>query len=239
MKDEHQVHSPGIQLGIVPSLEHKKEILGNGEPLLRMAYVQRAALLSVTEHIVGVGYDGRELAHQFNALTHKVFTGGVIRILIKGIEFQHAAGKYVHYIVPLQFDDVQKGILLQRHILHHKIVESLKFLTIWKLPRKQKIGHFLEAETFLLDDGIHNIRNLVPAEIQSAFYGLQASILQSFITDHIADICQPHEHSGSILVAQPPLHLLLLEQVCINLGAGLHLVRQLIYQIFTCFHKFS
>ena len=204
-----------------------------------MAYVQRAALLSVTEHIVGVGYDGRELAHQFNALTHKVFTGGVIRILIKGIEFQHAAGKYVHYIVPLQFDDVQEGILFQRHILHHKIVEGLKFLIVRKLSRKQQIGHLLEAETFLLDDGIHDIRNLVPAEIQSAFYGLQAPILKSFITNHISYICQPHEHAGSILIAQAPLHLLLFEQVCINLGAGLHLVRQLIYQIFTCFHKFS
>ena len=133
MQYEHQVEGPGLERSIILALQHKEEVLGKREILLRMAYVKRASLFTVTQHIVSVCDDGRKLAHQLYALTHKVFAGSVIGIRVKGVEFEHASGEYVHNVPALKFNDMQKRILFQRHILHEKIMKLLNFLFIRKI----------------------------------------------------------------------------------------------------------
>ena len=157
VENQHQVESARLQFGVVLALEHEEEVLGEGQFLLRMTDVERTALTAMAKHVESIGYDGRYLAEQFDALSHQVLPGCVIRILVEGVHFQNAAGEDVHDVPAFEFDDVQKGVLLKRHVLDQKPVEFGDFLLVRKVSGKKQIGDLLEAETFLVEDGADKV----------------------------------------------------------------------------------
>ena len=117
VQDQQHVERAGVQLRVVGSLQHIEEILRQRQARLGVADVQGTAVVVVPVHIVRVGDRGRELRDQLDALAHQVVARHVVRILVEGVELHHAAREDVHDVVALQLDDVQDGLLLQRHIV--------------------------------------------------------------------------------------------------------------------------
>ena len=232
MKDEQQVKRTGVQFGEIIALEHVEEVFRKREAWLRVADVQRTAVVVVPVHVERIG-DGRgELRDEFDALAHEVVAGDVVRVLIEGVELHDAARKDVHDIVALQLNDVQDGLLLQGHVVEDQVLESLKFLGVRKASGEQQEADLLITEALLLHDGVYEVLHFVATEIQPSLDGHDGPVVQTLVTDDIADIGESDEHAGAVLITQTPLDIELLEEFRIHPGAGLHLVRELVYQIF-------
>ena len=230
LQNQQQVKRAGIQRRIIITQQHIEEILGKRKFLLGVANVQRFALRLMPEHIVGIGYDGREFGREFNALAHQVVARNIIRRGIVSVELQHTARQYVHDVRTLQLHDVEHRFRHQRHIVHQQPAELLQLLRIWQSARQQEKSHLLKPETSFCQNSACQIRNLVSSEVQFTFYG-NKSFSAAFISHHIAYVGQSYQNAGTVFVAQSALYIQFTKQCCINFYTALHSIGQFVNKI--------
>ena len=60
--------------------EHIKEILGQRETFFRVANVKRAAQSLMTQHVISISNDSRELRDKFDALPHQIIARDVVGV---------------------------------------------------------------------------------------------------------------------------------------------------------------
>ena len=59
LQDKQQVERTGFQIGEI-FFQHMKEVLGDRKVFMRVADMQRTALLTMPVNVVSIGDDGRE-----------------------------------------------------------------------------------------------------------------------------------------------------------------------------------
>ena len=231
MEYQEQVERAGVQFRETVALEHVQEVLRQRKARLRVADVQRTAVVMVAVHVVRVGNGGGELGDEFDALAHEVVAGDVVGVLVEGVELHHAAREDVHDVVTLELDDVQDGLLLKRHVVEDQVLERLELLGVRKPSGEQQEADLLVPEALLGHDGMDEVLHLVAPEIKPALDGKDAPVVLPLVSDDVADVGEADKHARAVLVAQSPLDVEFLEELRIHAGAGLHLVRELVYQI--------
>ena len=101
-----------------------------------------------------------------------------------------------------------------------------------KAAGQQQEADLLITEALLGHDGVHEVLDLIAPEIQFAVDGHEGAVRLALVAHHVADVGQTHEHAGAVFVAQAALDVQFLEQRRIHAGAALHLVGELVYQVF-------
>ena len=133
MEDEQEVKGTRFEICKALSLKHVEEVFGYRVVCLRMADVERATQRLVAQHIVGIRDDGGEFRNKFHTLAHEVVTRCIVGGCVEGVEFQYASRKDVHDVVTLEFDDVENGLLLQRHIVDEQCTKILQLFRVGQL----------------------------------------------------------------------------------------------------------
>ena len=232
LNDKQEVEHASIKLGEVFMLEHIQEVLGYRHILTRMAYMQRTSLHAMTIDVVSISYDSGETRNQFHRLTHQIVAREIVGIWVERVHLQYAARKYVHDVRTLKVDDVNDGLVVERHILVDKLTECIKILFVGQISRKKQIGNLLKTETALIYNRCNKVVKLIATIEQFALGRLQMSVVRSLVAHNITNVGKTNKHTASVLVAQTPLHAILQKQIVVNLARVLNLVRQFINQIF-------
>ena len=232
VQDQQHVQRAGVQLRVVGALEHVEEVLRQRQARLGVADMQRTATVVVAVHIERVGDGRRELGDELDALAHQVLARDAVGILVEGIELQHAAREDVHDVVAFQFDDMQDGLLLERHVVEDQVLEGLELLGVRKAAGEQQEADLLVAETLLGHQGVHEVLDFVAPEIEASLGRHDGAVLLALIAHNVADVGQADQHAGAVFVAQAALDVQLLEEGGIDPGARLHLIGELVDQVF-------
>ena len=177
-----------------------------------MADVQALSLHRVPIAVVRVGDDRRELGDQVHGLAHLVVPGTGVRIRIKGIHLQHAAGEDVHDVGTFQVDDVHQRAVVQGHPGVQELGEGLQFLAVGQFAGQEQVGGlFITEAPPLFQDRLREILQLIAAVVQASVDGLQAAVLLTLVTHDVTDVGQTDQHTGTILVAESAFHAVALE----------------------------
>ena len=128
MQYQQQVKSARVERRIVLSLQHEEEVLRQRQVLLRMAYMQRASVLSVAQHIVRIRYYRREFRYQLDALAHQIVARSVVRVIVESIELQHAAGEDAALVCELANTHPADKFLVVPHEVGEAEVAQLRAL---------------------------------------------------------------------------------------------------------------
>ena len=209
-----------------------KEILGNRKILLRMADMQGTAESGMTKHIVCVCNDSGEFGNEVYALTHQIIAGSVIGFRVEAVHFEYAACQDIHNVVSFQLNDIHLGFLLQRHVIIDKFAERSQFLFIGQITGQQQIGHFLKSETLLLHKCVDNIFHIISPVEQFTRNRLQATAGNTFVTHYVTNPGKPDQHTRAIFITQTAFHIKLGEQFSINPNSFLHILGELINDVF-------
>src|SRR5699024_3074828 len=97
---------------------------------------------------------------------------------------------------------------------------------------QQQISHFLKTKTFLLNDAMFQIFQLLPTLEKFAADRLQTSTWNTFIPYYVTYLGQPYQNSSAVLVTQSAFYIKLLEQFVLNPGCILLFLGELVNDIF-------
>ena len=210
--------------------EHPEEVLRQRQALFRVSDVEALALHRVPVAIVRVGDNRRKLRDQIDRLAHLVVAGDFLGGGVEGVHLQHAAGEDVHDVGAFQVDDVHQRPVVQGHPRVQEFREGLQFLAVGEFAGEQQVRGLLVAEALaILQDGPREVLEFVTAVVKAALDGLRAAIGLALITHDIADVREPHQHAGAVLVAEAPLHAVLGEQRAVDAAGHLHLVGEFVH----------
>ena len=194
--------------------------------------MQRTTIRGMAQHVISVCNNGRELGYQVNTLTHQVIARSIIRLRVKTVHFKHATGQNVHNVISLQLDDIHFGFLFQRGIIINQLTERCQLLLVRQMTGQQQISHFLKTKTFLLNDAMCQIFQIIPTIEKFAGDRLQTSTGNTFIPYYVTYLGQPYQNTCTVLVTQSTLHVKLGEQFIVNPGCLFHLLGELVNDIF-------
>ena len=156
---------------------------------------------------VGVGHDGGEGPDEPHRLEQQVFHRGVVRIVVVGIQGQHAPGQLVHNIPAGMLHDHVLGKAVGQLLgLVHDLVEVGHLSLGGQVAHEQQEGHLFKAEGVCLPVGLHDLVELNAPVVQLAGHGHPDAVL-----DHVAlngtHLGDADGHAGAVAVAQAPLHI--------------------------------
>lgn len=76
-------------------------------------------------------------------------------------------------------------------------------------PEKEQISYLLKSETFLLQQWLHEVVELIATVVELSLAWVQLSFVVALIAHDITDIRQSDKHSGAVLVTQSTLDAVL------------------------------
>lgn len=161
--------------------------------------------------LIGIAHNGWKLGNELDGLPQNIFNGDIIRLLVIGIEGQHAARQLIH--------DIRRG-RLHNHILN-KIFRELAALgqglrkgcelrLRGQRAEQEQPGNLFIAEAVLRFAAMHQIEQIYPAVNQAAGHRYALSVAD-IIALHVADTGEPCHNACAILVAQAALDGITLE----------------------------
>ena len=127
---------------------------------------------------------------------------------------------------------MQDRLLLQGHVLEDQVLEGLELLRVRQAPGKQQEADFLVAAALLGHDGVHEVLDFVAPEKEFSVNRHELAVRVAVVAHDVADVGQAHQHAGAVLVAQAPLDVEFLEQFRVDACAALHLVGELVDEVF-------
>ena len=99
VEDEGNVQHPGLQLGVgAVRPQNAQDVLRRGELGVRLVDEQALAVVIVAVGLVAVHRQQGEQRNQLHGLPQHVGDGNIFRVLVIGIEGEHAAGQGVHHV---------------------------------------------------------------------------------------------------------------------------------------------
>ena len=154
---------------------------------------------------VGVGHDAGEGPDELHRLEQHVADGGVIGVLVIGVQGQDAAAQLVHDVLTGALHDHVLGEAAgQPPGVVHDLVEVVHLGPGGEIAHEQQIGHLLEAEGPGLPVGLHDLVELDAPVVELAGHRDAEAVL-----DHIAlDGAHPGDadgHAGAVAVSQATL----------------------------------
>ena len=98
-------------------------------------------------------------------------SGVEIHIRERSHTFQYASRKDVHDVVTLEFNDVENGLLLQRHIVDEQCTKILQLFRVGQLTRKEEVRNFFESKALLIHDSMGKVLDFVTTVIELSVNG--------------------------------------------------------------------
>ena len=197
-----------------------------------MTDIETTALHGMAIDIVSVGDDRRKLGDELNGLPHEIVARDVIGIRIEGVHLQHATCQDVHNVAAFQVDNVHNRTMVEWHVLIDQFAESRQLLFVGQIAGEKQISNFFKAEAFLFQQWRDKIVKFIATIIESSRARAQRTIIIALIANDITDVCQTHKYSRAVLIAQSTLHTILSKSLTRDFARVLHLIAQLVYQIF-------
>ena len=213
-----------------------EEVLGNRQVLMRVADMQRTALLAVTVNIVGIGDDGRKARDQLDRLAHQVVARRVVGVRIESVHFEHATCQYVHDVLSFEVEDVHLRFLFERHAVADQFPETRQLFLVGKLSGQEQVGNLFETETFFLDQTMRDVFHVVSAIKELSGDCFQAAFRQTFVADNVTYFCQTDQYTRTVFVTKPALHIVFWKQIVVYFASLFGCVRQFVNDIFL-FHR--
>ena len=203
VQDHHEIEQACLLDGILLVLaEHAQIVFGQAQAGLGVVHIERLAVDIVPLRLIGVGGDERKARDEFDGLAREVLHGGVVRVVVIGIEVRDAAGELVHDVVARVVQDVvllkalgQKARLLEQEI------ELLQLIPRRQVADEQEIGDLLIAEGSGLLMGGDDVLHADAAVIELAGHGLAHAVLH-IIALHGADVAHAGDDAGAVGIAQ-------------------------------------
>ena len=169
--------------------------------------MQGIPLKIVALHRVGVGHDGGEAAHQLDGLQQHILDGRVVRIVVIGVQGQHAAGQLVHDVpAGVPHDHVLGKAVGQLPGPVHDLVEAGQLRLGGQIAEQKQVRHLLIAEGARLPMGLHDLVQLDAAVVELAGLGDPLAVLDE-IALHAAHLGHAGQYAGAVAVAQAALHI--------------------------------
>jgi len=194
--------------------------------------MQRTTLLAMSVNVVSIGDDGRETWDQLDRLAHQVVARGIIGVRIERVHFEDATGQDVHDVLSLQIQDVHLRLLFERHIVADQFLETCQFFYIWQFTGQKQVSDLFETETFLLDQPVCDVFHIVSAVKQFSRDRFQSAFRQTLVTHHVTNLRQSDQHSCTVFVTKPTLHIIHWEQFVVDLACFFGCIGQFINNIF-------
>ena len=212
---QHQsgVQHRGLQLRVFHvRAQHHQQVLRRGQLPGGTVYVHAVVVLIVVIGMIPVHGQHGEHADQAEALPEHVLDGGIIAFLVIGCQCQHAPGQGVHDVAAGRFHDHVPGeIRGQRPAGDKNLPEILQLLLVRQLAEQQQIADFFKAEAPPLE-ALHQLDTVIAPIPQLTFAGCLHPIyhLKGLNARYIR---KSRHHTVSVLVAQAPLHFILVEHL--------------------------
>ena len=152
--------------------------------------------------LIGVGRDEREARDELDRLAREIFHGGVVRVVVIGIEIHDAAAELVHDVVARVAQDVVllKALGQIARLLEQE-VELLQLIARGQMADEQQIGDLLIAEGAGLLVGGDDVLHADAAVIELAGHGLAHAVLHIIALDG-ADVAHARDDAGAVGIAQ-------------------------------------
>ena len=211
VEHQAQVQQVGLLGGELVIVAHGvEEVFRHGQLGLGPVEVQRPPVEVVLLGGKGVGHDHREPGDQPQGLEHLDGQGVVVRVWVVGVQGQHRAGQLVHHVVAGCGEDHVLGeVGGQLPVIGQDAAELLQLLPGGQAAEHQQIRRLLVAEPAHTGEAVDELLHVDAAVVQPAGGGHLFPILHD-VALHVADEGDPGHHSGAVMVAQPPLHVVLL-----------------------------
>ena len=231
LQDKQQVERTGFQISEI-FFQHMKEVLGDRKVFMRVADMQRTALLAMPVNVVSVGDDGRETRDQLDRLAHQVVARGIVGVRVERVHFEDATGQDVHDVLSLQVQDVHLRLLFERHIVADQLLEACQFFLVGQFAGQKQVGDFFKTETFFLDQPVCDVFHIVSAVKQFSGDRFQPAFRQTLVPHHVADLRQSYQHTCTVFITKPALHIIHREQFVVDLACFFGCIGQFINDIF-------
>jgi hypothetical protein len=195
-----------------------------------MVNVKALTLVVVGIRMVAVNRKERELRDELEALTENVVDRDIVRIVIVGIESQHATGKGVHHIGAGRLEDHIAGKALgKRSVLAELLVEAAKLLCRGKTAEKKKVNTFLKAESSVLFETVYECGHVHTAVEKLTGDKLLFTVFVDTAGVYLGYLGKTCKHAASVDVTKTSLNVVLSVHIgadAVGLAATL---RKLIY----------
>ena len=208
MHHQHHVQQMGFLLGVLlVGADHPQKVFRRGQIVHREVDVQGIPLKIVPLHRVGVGHDRGEAAHQLDGLQQHILHGGIVRVVVIGIQRQHTAGQLVHDVpAGVPHDHILGKAVRQLPGAVHDLVEAGQLRLGGQIAEQQQICHLLIAEGAGLAVSLHDLVQLDTAVVQLAGLGNALAVLNE-IALHAAHLGHACQNAGTDVVAQTALYV--------------------------------
>ena len=226
MEDQRCIQHLCLEFRVFPVRpQHEKDILRQGKALFRIADEQRLIQPEMPVGVIGVYGDQRQFGDEIHGLAQYIFRGNVLRVVVIGIERQHAPLHGVHdVLVGRLHDHITDKPAAQALQLKHNIMELLRLLLIRQPAEKQQVDRLLKPVLAALQP-FDQIADVNPLIIEMTLRRDLPPVAQ-LIPRHIGNLRQTGQHALTIGVTQPPLHIVFQIEVRVNPV----IVHQLLFQ---------
>ena len=199
VEDEGNVQHPGLQLGVgAVRPQNAQDVLRRGELGVRLVDEQALAVVIVAVGLVAVHRQQGEQGDQLHGLPQHVGDGNIFRVLVIGIEGEHAAGQGVHHVAAGGLhDDVPHKAGGQGAVKGQKLAEGLKVFLVGQLAKEQQVGGALVAEVVPGQLAAHQLLHAVAAVVELALAG-DALAVHGFAGDDFGNVGKAGEHALAV-----------------------------------------
>ena len=168
--------------------------------------VEGTPVEDVMLHRVGVRHDGGEAPDELDGLAHHVFHGGVVGVVVVGVEHQNAALQLIHDVLGGCFQDhILKKAVGQGAGRGQNGVEVLKLVLGGELAEQQEIGHLFIAEGAQTAVHVQDLVDVDAPVIEPARNG-NLLIVPEVVALYAAHPGDAGHDAGAVRVPQAPLH---------------------------------
>ena len=229
VQHQGQVQGLGLQARVFAVGAHQvQQVLGGVQVLARVVDEQALPVEVVPLGHVAVGGHRGHAGDQLDGLAQHVAQAHVVRVGVVGVHDQDAAGQLVHHVVAGRLEDHVLGEAVgQRPAFAHQGGELLQLPGGGQVAEQQQVAGLLETRTVLLLQAGDQVGDVDAAVDQAALVRDDVALVDD-VAVHVADLGEAHQHTGTVLVAQAPLHGVLLVELHGDAVALLRLPGQLL-----------
>ena len=223
VKHQADIQHPGFQLCILAVVpHHPQNVFRCGKLRAGIADHQAFPVVVVLVGVIAVNGNQRHGADQGQGLTQHVGDGNIIRLIIVGIQRQHALLQAVHNVGAGRFHNhVPHKLAGKLPVLSQQVDKSPQLPFVRQFPEQQQISRLLKVEAAVLK-AFNQFFYIIPLEVEFTVNGHQLAVHRSG-GYHIRNLRQACKHAFTVGFPQPPFHVIFLVQVQVH-GRGAHTV---------------
>ena len=195
---------------------HIKDGFGMGKTVWWIVEHQGIAVVIMVVHTVAIGGNHREAGNELQALTHHIGEGGIVGMVIVGVEGEHRAREAIHHVVGWGLhNNIAHKAVWERAVIIELLREETQAAGARQLASEEEVGDFLKTVAFFLNNAAHQILHIVAAVVEMAL-ARHTLAINRFVSLYVGHLGDASHNTMAIDVAQTALDIVFFIKLRVN-----------------------